>query len=125
MSILLNFLQAGNLVFTLPIISIGIFLLFIFATNNWNSNIAYNLISYINPLGILALSIGLIGQIMGLQDMLGKISTLDSIPSILLINAIKVSFIPSLLGLIVFTLSKLATFFPSKEKSFIASQKNN
>lgn len=104
----------GGLFFTGPIALIGgaILGLSIYTYNKLQQQQNKTaLIKWIAGLGLFALIFGILGQLIGLMEGLNRIAAAGSVSSDVLIAGIKISSISTLLGAVVFILSKLTSFY--------------
>jgi biopolymer transport protein ExbB/TolQ len=68
-----------------------------------------NKIGIVRSVGILALVLGILGQLLGLYDMFVAIQEMENVAPTLLAGGLKVSMITTLYGLIIFLVSLLLT----------------
>lgn len=107
---MINLLFEGGILFMsiLSIILIANIALFIYHLMKKTDHEHH--ISLIKSVGLFALVVGILGQFIGLYSALHTISNLESIPSSVLAEGMRVSSITSIYGMIIFVLSFLMWF---------------
>ncbi len=113
---MIEFLKNGGLVFTLPltvILLINIVLItrnasFLFANKFTSKKDIKKKIDYIIHIGLIALTFGLFGQIVGLYEGFESIEKWENVASNHLTNGFITSSIPTMYGLGIFILSYLS-----------------
>lgn len=112
---LLQFLIEGGLLFTAPICFIGLLLIFFFIqslVSILKQQSIHKRLLYMHKLGLLALFLGVLGQLIGLTASLRIIeSAHGKISRTIIYKGLFISFIPTFLGLIIFILSKVTRLY--------------
>lgn len=120
---MIDFLKNGGLIFTLPLtvmLLINIVLIsriasFLFANKFSSKESTKKQVDYVKHVGLFALTFGILGQIIGLYGAFKTVEMWGDIESNMLIAGIKVSSIPTLYGLGIFSLSYLVWLLLKKQ----------
>ncbi|MGH1336230.1 MAG: hypothetical protein ACRBFS_08885 [Aureispira sp.] len=111
---LIRLLINGGLFFTGPIalLAIAVWILAIHCrvTIKTNERVVQQ-IKLFHGLGLLAFILGILGQLLGLAEGLSSITSAGGVSSEILIEGLKISSIPTVLGFITFTSAKLASIY--------------
>ncbi|MGB3466943.1 MAG: MotA/TolQ/ExbB proton channel family protein [Cyclobacteriaceae bacterium] len=102
-----QFLKAGGLSITLPmtlllIVAIGVMLKSMMAKSDLPEEKMRTQISYVKYLGILSLTIGLFGQVLGLYNALSAIEAMGNVAPAMVYGGIRVSSISTIYGFSIF-----------------------
>lgn len=80
----------------------------IFSKSNDNLRVRLNQIKYV---GILALTVGILGQVIGLHQAFSYLGEVGSVKPQVLYNGLKICTIPTIYGMIIYILSILPLIF--------------
>ena len=104
----LNIIVEGGLVFTLPIITLILVILFIFVKAYNDSELKQKYISRIAAISIFALALGVLGQVIGMMQGFKMIeATAEGVSPKILAGGLRISSITTFFGLIAFVIGRL------------------
>lgn len=102
----------GGLLFTLPILGIGLYILILIVQcfqASYSPDVSTNNIKKIKALSLFALVYGILGQLLGLMSGLNAIEQAQGVSPAILASGLYISSISTLLGLIIFLVARLGT----------------
>jgi hypothetical protein len=98
----------GGMIFTIPIMLLTVLILGLLANALREPTLKDLMIKRITSIGLFALSLGILGQVIGLMSGFKLIEEIGQISPVILAGGVRISFIATFFGLFAFLVGRLS-----------------